>query len=113
MNARRFAIIALLVAGAARADANITVDGIDTDWATVTTCFPEVFGDGTHKFDLVKACVTNNNSSGNGGQLFLLFENSVAWPANEISFGFWVDSNGNGVIDNGTAGRRCRTSCCS
>ncbi|MFT3841405.1 MAG: PQQ-binding-like beta-propeller repeat protein [Myxococcaceae bacterium] len=97
---RALTAAALLVAGAAWADANITVDGAVTDWASVTSCLADPAGDAQNGVDITKVCVENNNNSGSNGFLFTLYQSAASFPTNvEHYVGFYFDTNNNGVFD--------------
>ena len=91
----------LLVPLCALADANITVDGITTDWPSpLSTCFVEAAGDSSNnKVDLDLVCLENNNTSGNNGSLFAQFEtvNASSQTVDNL-FAISIDTNNDGVI---------------
>ncbi len=92
--------IVLLVPLSASADRNITVDGNNADWAGVTSCFNEPPNDSPpNGVELSRVCIENNNSSGNNGYLFVLFESPNALPTGrETWWGFSLDKNNDGQI---------------
>ncbi|MHB8876856.1 MAG: hypothetical protein ACYC8T_24430, partial [Myxococcaceae bacterium] len=97
---RLLCCLAALIPGAAAADANINVDGVDPDWAGVTSCWSEPPGDGNQGVDLIRVCSENNNTAGDNGYLFQLFESQTAKPTNvDTYFGFSFDRNNDGIID--------------
>lgn len=97
---RALAIAQVLLCATAFADANIVVDGNNADWAATTSCFNEPTGDVTGGIDLNRSCVENNNSSGDVGSLFFLFQNANATQSlRGNSFGFQYDLNQDGVFD--------------
>lgn len=92
------AVFVLFAARTANADANIIVDGLPGDWVASPTCFDETQGDGVGNIDLVGMCIENNNSVGDVGSLFAIFENK----SNSISeglFGLIIDINADGRLD--------------
>lgn len=93
-------IAQLLCCATAFADANIVVDGVNTDWAATTSCFFEPAGDVTGGVDLNRSCMENNNTTGDVGQVFLLFQNAnVTQNLRGSSFGWQFDKNQDGVFD--------------
>ncbi len=96
------ALASVLVALPAAADLTITVDGNDADWAAATACFSESSKDGRGGIELSRACLTNDNSSGDVGRLYGLFATGGAVPTNQdVYFGFAVDLDGDGQIQSG------------
>lgn len=98
MRTAKIVSLALLVSTAASADLAITVDGLPPDWANATACFNETQGDGSGNIDLVRTCLTNNNSAGDVGSLYVLFENKSA-SITEAQFGVTIDRNNDGIIN--------------
>ena len=81
------------------ADRDIVVDGSSGDWAGVTSCHAESPGDGSGGIDLTRSCVENNNSSGNTGYLFHLYEAGANFPTNtDVYVGYFFDKNNDGVV---------------
>lgn len=97
--ARALLTAALLAAGAAHADANIMLDGNNGDWINTTTCLTDQTGDSANGIDLTRVCLENNNSSGNTGNLFGLFEAASGFGnAQDRYFGFFIDRNNDGAV---------------
>jgi hypothetical protein len=97
---RAIALGLAAAAAAARADAPIAADGLDGDWASTKTCFPEVSGDVNRQIDLDRVCLENDNDSKNAGSLFLLMGAASTWPSQlQVSYGFGLDFDKNGKLD--------------
>lgn len=97
---RTLGALAVLVARASLAFANITVDGSNVDWSGVTTCFNEPAGDVPNGIDLKRACLENNNTATNTGRVFSLFEAVQPLPTNaDVLLGLGLDLDQNGVLN--------------
>jgi hypothetical protein len=96
---RALVITSLIAAARAFADATITIDGMNSDWAGTTTCESDPLGDGSNGIDLTRVCQDNDNSSGNNGYLYALFEatNGFGTVADRY-FGYYYDKNNDGVV---------------
>src|SRR4051794_37023572 len=82
-----------LLAGTARADLNIVIDGSFSDW-TGAQCLT-MAGGGTQ--NLSNVCITNNNTSGSNGKLFGYGTGTGDWNQ-AFAFGFYVDVDGDGAM---------------
>ena len=95
-------LAAILVATPAVADLSIDVNGNDSDWASATACYAESDRDGRGGIELTRACLTNDNSSGDAGRMYALFKAASSLPTNEdLFFGFGIDLDGDGQIQSG------------
>lgn len=94
-------IVGLFAGGPALADRAINVDGSNADWVGVTTCFTdEGAGDASGGVDLSRACLENDNASGDVGKLYALFETANPPPTDTtVYFGVAVDVDNDGDLD--------------
>lgn len=96
---RALVIAGVLAAGAALADRNITVNGYNNDWAGATTCTQEASNDGSPGLELLRTCMTNNNSSGSNNFLFVEYETrNNRNTKNHTYYGFNFDKTDDGFI---------------
>lgn len=99
MPVRRLILLASCLGAAASADRNIIVDGSNADWVGVSTCFSGFTGTGGG-IVLSRSCVENNNTAGTNGFMFFEFESNSDFPTNQdVWFGYLIDLNNDGKID--------------
>jgi hypothetical protein len=90
-------------AGLARADANIVVDGHFNDWPSDAWSFLDAAGDNPSPFaDLERVMVTDNNTQGSNGNLFVALDFTERFQfnvgSNDIDVFLYLDIDGDGQI---------------